>query len=460
MAVPERDDDGLMLPPLEDRRWLQDQLKALVAARGAAPLATALLVEPSARYFPDPWGGGEASVRRLLLRLCGYAGLGGALRVLVRVHDAEPTRRGEVVGKPPVRGNQELSVWLAKHSRGEIEVGVESTALVDPASLVAACARVISHAYRMVHGLAVTDAYDPRIDVTAVYLGFGMLTADAALRFVTRTSTGVMQSRRTPLRLGSLPPQGVCYLLAAQIHVRGDGRAERQRLAKALQANQAAFFRHAFAAIERMDPPISVQLGVPAKENWPPAPSLAQLTAPLTEPETSEPEARLDEDRGVANMNRGLPVFMVDRSMAPRLGRVLFMGALMLGGVLSRISPGSGAGMGSVAVIAFGLGLAGLGIGRMFRDRRCSEPKCGAPLSPTTLACPRCGGNVVGTIKHPKERLAAEEAHLKALTGSSLAGTSLAEESSTAGETEEVIAEPPSPASQGTTTAPGPLSSV
>ncbi len=454
MAVPERDDDGLMLPPLEDRRWLQDQLKALVAARGAAPLATALLVEPSARYFPDPWGGGEASVRRLLLRLCGYAKLDG-LRVVVRVHDAEPTRRGEVVGKPPVRGNQELSVWLAKHTRGEIEVGVESTALVDPASLVAACARVISHAYRMVHGLAVTDAYDPRIDATAVYLGFGLLTADAALRFVTRTSTGVMQSRRTPLRLGSLPPQGVCYLLAAQVHVRGEGRSERQRLAKGLQANQAAFFRHAFAAIERMDPPIAAQLGVPAKESWPPAPSLAALTAPLAETATPEPETRLDEDRGVADMNRGKPVFLVDRSMAPRLGRVLFMGALMLGGVLSRMSPGSGAGMGSIAVIAFGLGIAGLGIGRLFRDRRCSEPKCGAPLSPTTLACPRCGGNIVGTIKHPKERLAAEEAHLKALTGGSLA----AEESSTAGETEEVIAESPSPTSQGTTTAPGPLSS-
>ncbi|HEY0134906.1 MAG TPA: hypothetical protein VGB85_12520 [Nannocystis sp.] len=423
MAVQERDDDGLMLPPLDDRRWLQDQLKALVAARGVAPLATALLVEPSARYFPDPWGGGEPSVRRLLSRVCAYAGMAG-LRVAVRIYDAEPSRRGEVVGKPPVRNGQELAVWLAKVSpapggrpdHGEIEVGVESSALVDPASLVAACARVISHAYRVVHGLATTDAYDPRIDVTAVYLGFGMLTADAALRFVTRTSTGVMQTRRTPLRLGSLPPQGVCFLLAAQIHVRGEGRAERQRLAKNLQANQAAFFRHAFAAIERMDPPIAVQLGVPARDHWPTPPSLAELTAPLPDAGSSEPETRLDEDRGVAGMNRGKPVFMVDRSMAPRLGRVLFMGALMLGGVLSRMSPGSGGGMSNIAVIAAGLGLAGLGIGRLFRDRRCSEPKCGAPLRPALLVCPRCSGNIVGTIGHPKERLAAEEAHLKALS--------------------------------------------
>lgn len=426
MAAPERDDDGLMLPPVDDRRWLLEQLKALVAARGSGPLATALLVEPSARFFPDPWGGGEASVRRLLLRLCAYAGL-PALRVAVRVYEAEPTRRGEVVGKPATRHGQDLAVWLASlvgaqapdGAGGELKVGVESTALVDPASLVAAAARVISHAYRVVHGLAVTDPFDPRIDVTAVYLGFGLLTADAALRFTTRTSTGVMQSRRTPLRLGSLPPQGVCYLLAAQIHVRGEGRAERQRIARGLQANQAAFFRHAFAAIERMDPPIATQLGVSPREQWPAPPSLAALTAPFAEAgEDREPETRLDEDRGVAGMNTGKPVFMVDRSMAPRLGRVLFMSALMLGGVLTRMSPdGGGMSMGSVSLIAVGLGIGGLGVGRLFRDRRCSEPKCGGPLTPDTRVCPRCGGDVVGVIKHPKERLAAEEAHQKALAG-------------------------------------------
>jgi len=415
MAAPEPADDGLLLPPLEDRAWLLEQLRAVVAARGPGPLATALLVEPSPRYFPDRWGGGEASVRRLLLRLCAYAGL-GELRVAVAIYDAEPARRGEVLGKPAPRGGQELAVWLAGLVGGELRVGVEATALMDPATLVAGAARVVSHAYRVVHGLVplVGDPYDPKIDVTAVYLGFGLLTADAALRFTSKTSTGAVQSRRSPLRLGSLPPQAVCYLLAAQIHVRGEGRAERQRLARGLQTNQAAFFRHAYAAIERMDPPIATQLGVPAREQWPAPPSLAALTAPLPgDDDDAAPETRRDEDRGVLGMNAGRPVFLVDRSMAPRLGRVLFMGCLMLGGVVSRMSQGEGVGMSSVAVIAVGLGLGGLGIGRLFRDRRCSEPKCGGPLRPDDRVCPRCQGQVVGVIAHPRERLAAEEAYLR-----------------------------------------------
>lgn len=434
MAGPEQSDDGLMLPPQDDRRWLQEQLKALVVALGPGPLATSLLVEPSSRYFPDPWLGGEGSVRRLLMRLCGYAGLPGS-RIGVRIYDAEPARRGEVLGKPATpRGAQELVVWVASYHAGktgmgfagELEVGVEASAMADPTSLVAACGRVVAHAHRLVHNLQVSDAYDPRIDVGAVYLGFGLLTADAALRFTSRTSAGAVQNRRVPLRLGSLPPQAVCFLLAVQVHVRGEGRAERQRLARALQANQAAFFRHSFAAIERMDPPIGVQLGVPARDHWPAPPSLAALTAPIAVEVEAEPEARRDEERGVAGMNAGKPVFMVDRSMAPRLGRVLFMGALMLGGVLSRMSPDQGVGMSNIAVIAAGLGLAGLGLGRLFRERRCSEPKCGGPLRPGDKLCARCGGDVVGTIGNAKERLAAEEAFVKARLRAVVEGVTVA----------------------------------
>ncbi len=430
MAAPEQGDDGLLLPPLDDRRWLLEQLRGLVAARGAGPLTTALLVEPSPRFFPDRWGGGEASMRRLLLRLCAYAGL--ELRVAVAIYDAEPARRGEVLGKPMARNGQELTVWLAGLVGGELRVGVEATAMMDPVTLVASAARVVTHAYRVVHGLMplTGDALDPKIDLTTVYLGFGLLTADAALRFTTRTNTGAVNSRRTPLRLGGLPPQALCYLLAAQVHVRGEGRAERQRIARGLQTNQAAFFRHAYAAIERMDPPIATQLGVPAREQWPAPPSLAALTLAIPgDDDPAEPETRRDEDHGVLGMNVGKPVFMVDRSMAPRLGRVLFMGCLMLGGVASRMSQGDGVGMSSIAVIAVGLGLGGLGIGRLFRDRRCSEPKCGGPLRPELRVCPRCQGEVVGTIKHPRERLAAEEAYLRALPSASTEAAATSEPS-------------------------------
>jgi hypothetical protein len=410
--VVDRDDDGLMLPPQDDRRWLLAELAALVTARGPGPLATGTLVEPDARHFPDRWGGGEASVRRLVRRLCAYAGLERTVRVAV--HDADPTRRGEVAGKPPPRNGQDLNAWIVGITAKELKFAVEAAALGDPSAFVAAAARVVAHAYRVVHQLPITDPYDPRIDVTAVYLGFALLTADAALRFTSKSATGAVANRRTPLRVGSLPPQAVCYLLAAQVHVRGLASAERTRMGKGMQANQAAFFRHAYVAIERMDPAIASQLHIPPREHWPPAPSLAALTAPLPgEDGDDTPEVRRDEDPGVAGLNAGKPVFMIDRSMAPRLGRVLVMGMLMLGGVVSRMSPNQGVSMGVIAAASLGLGLLGLAIGRLLRDRRCSEPKCGGPLRPDDRTCPRCSGTVAGTIAHPRDRLAAEEAFNK-----------------------------------------------
>ncbi len=446
VTAPADDQDGL-LPPVAERQRLLSQLKALIQARGAATFATALLLGPSPRFFPDPWRGGEASVRRLLRRLCGYAGLD--LDVQVQVHDADPTRRGPVTGKPAPRGNVDLDAWLVTCDAKRLSVGVESSILEDPVGLVAALARVVAHAYRLRHGLAVQSGHDPQVDITAVYLGFGRLTADASLRFTAMRRGGVLQRARVAARLGSIPPQGLCYLLAAQVQVQGLSKAERQAIASGLQTNQAAFFRHSYAALERLDPPLAGQMGVPPREQWPPPPNLAALTKPFADDDDDAvAETRLDEDRGVTGLNVGKPVFMVDRSMAPRLGRVLFMSTVMLGGVASRMSPGDtggdtgGIGMGTIAIAAVGLGLLGLAIGRLLRDRRCSEPKCGGPLTPDTRVCPRCSGDVVGTIHHPRERLAAEEAHAKATAGST-AGLGLG-----GPEVDEVVDEPTTRASQ------------
>jgi hypothetical protein len=107
-------------------------------------------------------------------------------------------------------------------------------------------------------------------------------------------------------------------------------------------------------------------------------------------------------------------VFRVERTMAARLGRTLGMGVMMLGGVVAGMKGALDLESGTIPLVALGLGLAGLVLGRFLRESRCSEPRCAAPLKPADTACPRCGGMVVGVIKHPRERLAAEEAWRRA----------------------------------------------
>ncbi len=161
---------------------------------------------------------------------------------------------------------------------------------------------------------------------------------------------------------------------------------------------------------------------IPERTQWPPPRDLDVLTGPLEGDDVDAPdddpqsvaaeeaEAKAHEDRGVRDMNVGKPVFRVEARWGAKLGRFLAMGVFIGGGFVVRSMPDSGISMTHLGIAAIGLGLLGYLVGLLFRDVRCSEPKCGAPLSAEMDTCPRCGGTIRGTIKNAKERLAAEEA--------------------------------------------------
>jgi hypothetical protein len=205
------DDDDLLLPPATARAWLVEQLAALVKARGVGPLVGAPLLEPSPEFFPDPWAGGEPSVRRLARRLLRYAGI-ERMPVKVTVLDE---------GNAPAQGNG--GVAFEGLRQGSLDFAVQTATMRDPGVLVPAMARAVAEAYRRVHRLPTGDeAHHQRlVDVTAVYLGFGLLTVNAALRVSGSGGGWGRRSTRTRTRLGVLDPQSVGFLLAVQLHVRG-----------------------------------------------------------------------------------------------------------------------------------------------------------------------------------------------------------------------------------------------
>lgn len=410
VVAAEADHEDPMAATAAQRRWIVDELAALVAARGADQLLVGPLLEPTPRFFPDRWAGGDASLRLLVRRLLGYAGL-GELAVTLEVHDPGAAGRGLVVAKPRSADGPEFMVWLTGHDGAGVTLGVEGAAMADPPLIVAAAARVVAYIYRRAHKLPTRDAFDPRIDLTTVYLGFGLLTAEAARRHTVKPISGTFKARHKAIEHGFLAPQAMCHALAVQLRARELQPAEVQRLCGHLQANQAAYLRHALATIDGEEPPLRRQLELPARDRWPTPPPLERFTAPLAgDGSDAAPEVRRDRDPGVAGVNVGEPVFRVERTMAARLARSLGMGALILGGLFARMRTGVEFGAGMAAFVAVLLGLAGYVLGRFLRESRCSEPRCGATLTAADRVCPRCGGDVVGVIHHPDERMGAEEA--------------------------------------------------
>jgi hypothetical protein len=432
MLGAEADPKHVTLPPPGEREWLLEQTATLLATDGWHSYVCAPLLEPSSKYFPDRWAGGEASVRRLLLRLLRYAGH-PELDAEVVIHEADPARRGEVVNKPaPMRGNDPVA-WFVRREAQTLHFACEEEILREPENLVPALARAVAHAHRVIAKLDQPDN-QRLIDLTGIALGFGLLTTDACQRFYAK-SAGGFRATRAQFRLGALSVQDMSFLLALQFEARGYDRRVRKQLLARLQPNQAGFVREAAEWLARLDPPVRARLGIPTPDQWPAAPDLEHLCGPLggsrrksspeqlvagsgvfelqsdADDDEREPEEpRRDIDKGIRDANRGKPVFRIERSGALRMAKVLGFPVLLLGALFSR---GGNFGIEIpteyVMPTALVLAIAGLAIGSLFTDRRCSEPKCGTKLREQDEVCPLCGGVVMGVIHHPRERLGAEE---------------------------------------------------
>lgn len=414
-------DEDLRLPATEDQTHLIGELATFVRLHGFATWVNAPLLAPNEHFFPDPWQGGEASVRRVARRLLRYAQL-PEREVRVQIYEETPGRRSSPVGKPVIPGTSELQVWFVREAEGAYHFGVESVALRDPYLFVASMARAVAVAWMRHKGHHVDEKPETqrRVDVATQYLGFGVLTTDAALRHGAK-STGGFSAQRTRTQLGLLSPRAMGFLLGAQAVARRLDRRARKSVERCLQPNQVAFFKAACAHLET-HPELLQPLELPPFETWPPPPALDYFVGPLDvggpetvdDSEAESEEERLDVDRGVSGVNEGKIVFRVERNMTARFVKASML-LVSLGAVSSRMNTGFSIEMPHVLMTAAGLMAASLIFGRFFRESRCSEPKCATALEPEATHCPLCKGQIVGVIDHPKKRLDAEDEYERGL---------------------------------------------
>ncbi len=404
------DVEKFLLPDEDDQRWLVGQLAELVRTRGHEHLLLAPLVEGNETYFPDPWNGGGPSLERLLMRFLVYADLEEA-DVEIQIHPDDD------VGGQVAPAGIGAALWFVRKQGNTLHYAARASTLRDPVQAAAAAARGAAEGWRRWHGLSQGNAVLEQrlVDVTAVFLGFGILTTEAAVKHgATRTDT--LRLQRTKSQLGVLGPKALAFLLGIVAFARQLPPKEHKRISKMLPSNQSGFFDETLRLFAQAPADLIERLGIPPKERWGEAPDLEDLRAPFAsgvfaKREEAESDAPPEpEDQGVVGMNEGKPVFRVKRSKALRLAKMLALPVAMLGMLAGRMNTGIEIDMGKVGMAAAGLGLLGLIVGRFLPDSRCSEPKCGTTLSDEDTVCPRCSGTIAGDIGHPKERLAAEEA--------------------------------------------------
>jgi hypothetical protein len=384
----------------DERGWLLDQLRDLIAACGPETFVAARVVQPVPEHFPDRWKPDGAGLQVVARRLLWHAGLG---RLRARVKDARV--------RDPVRGGTlRRSSWAADLVDDVLQIELLELGTDD---LVGILTHDIGQAYRQAHRLdqarvspfRSAPAQDGPTDdelaeqaalgsLTTVYLGLGLLSANAshAVQHGGEVAGNVHTVEWQTTMAGGLPMEPLVFLCAVHAVVRDD--AEEYR---GLLPNQRDLFRHLVAELTPRRPELLRRLRLPDEDSWPAERS--DPVIPFTDEvyQESATPSEVEDER----WNRGRPVFRVRRHRA-----------WLFGGLGIAVGTAGGMAIGWSWVLTSAVVTAALGFwaGRGSRIDYCSDARCGARLTPDLEVCPGCGGQVAGEIKREGERLAAEEA--------------------------------------------------
>lgn len=262
-----------------------DELAYLIERCGRATFVEAPLRLPTDADFPDPWNGDVESLKALLQRILGFAGLHG-LELRVEAFAGERTIDHVDVRGEAVYRHQGAAAWFGGLDRrvsasDTAHFGCEERLLGNGGeALVGVLAHEVAHAFRHAHGLVREriDEEEMLTDLTTIYLGFGVLTVNNTHRYRTQM-TGDMSASRAWSSAGYLSPESMSFALAAQVVARELTCWQTWRLLRYLEPNQRGYTRAALRLLR------------PAEELWqrlapedPPSIDLASLTAPNRPP--------------------------------------------------------------------------------------------------------------------------------------------------------------------------------
>ncbi len=375
-----------MAEPAAPERGERDQLLATLADlidRGGAERFLKPPVVPGTTMFPEPWAPTESGVSLLLRRLATHAKLERRIVIEDRRAGAPPTER-----KPATR----VELVTVTKTDATFALG-----FIGSDDVVGTLAHEIGVAHAVLHRSDTSEPYrsqapavlevesrdGARGSIASVYLGLGILAANAAYQYY--SWSGRFNGAYNPLeyqivRATHVPMASLAYLLAVQAVVRGGD-----------------------------SPPAGLE---------PPQRDETLAWIKVLRDQRQDLRERLGLAPGVQGTERSVVTRFGDAVLIEEpeavTGKVAFRWRTHRGGV--GIVAGAVFGVGVALLIAsrgaspwLVLGSAGGGhvVGRRVRVPRCSA--CASVVPPGATHCASCGAILRGDIASLSERLEAEE---------------------------------------------------
>ncbi len=238
----------------DDRQWVDDGFRRLERVLGRTRMLESSVVLPIPEHFPDPYDGTEGAVDKLFERICKNMRVDArSIDLEVFADETEELRNVLPYWKSSIGGCAGLYVRADGDAR--TVVAVKRSQLKDTVALVATLAHELGHVILLGDNLIDHEAPDmePLTDLATVFLGFGVFTANCAVRFQQYQTERKQGWSMT--RLGYLPEQVYGYALAKFAAERGEMRPEWTRH---LTTNVRAYYKRARAWLEKHKSPQAI----------------------------------------------------------------------------------------------------------------------------------------------------------------------------------------------------------
>jgi len=231
---------GPKLPVTEEERvWVDEGFRRLSKMLGSSRLQNATVILPTDEFFPDPWDSSKAAITALFRRVCRYTGVNPDKVELEIIPDTS-----ELLEMLPAYCMNNQNGLAGLHFGGNSEerplVALRQSLLKDPLAAVATLAHELSHVILLDGGhlQREDEEMEPLTDLTTVYLGLGVFSANASRNF--RKFQNDRLEGWSMSRLGYLPEMVFGYSLARFAHERGE---RKPAWSTHLSTNLSAWFR-------------------------------------------------------------------------------------------------------------------------------------------------------------------------------------------------------------------------
>jgi hypothetical protein len=219
---------GLFAPrcPVDEheRDWISDSMTWFRGQFGDGPLSRPVVL-PTSEFFPPPFSGSDADVQAVGYRVAGYMSVPRE-GITVRFSTDYDHAAALAAMVPGARSDfRSAAGTYREDSKGQTVITIDRSVVRDPAKLLAVIAHELGHVRLIGEGRITADRKDgePLTDLVTVYLGMGILTANASFDFQNNSIPGYARTGGwSASHLGYLTEQMFGFGLACYAVMRGE----------------------------------------------------------------------------------------------------------------------------------------------------------------------------------------------------------------------------------------------